>query len=308
MGCNARMDGWQDGFIAVDWGTTNRRAYLLDGAGVLLREMEDDLGLTAIEPGGFEPAVAQITAALGDRPMLLGGMIGSNRGWREAPYVPCPAQVEDLAGRVLWVEPGRIGIVPGLSLVEGGRGDVMRGEEVQVFGLLAGRQGTGRLLLCHPGTHTKWITCARGAVTGFRTVMTGELFSLLREHSILGPMLDGTVEPGAAFLRGVEAGRATTTLAADLFGVRASVLLGLMPEADAASFASGLLIGNDLVAGLAMAGGADEVVVLGRPSLTRLYAAALARCGIEAREVDGGVAFVAGMQAVRNIIAGKDTP
>ena len=128
------MVDWSNGYIAVDWGTTNRRAYLVDSDGEMAGEMEDDLGVTSVPVGGFPEAIAAISQRFGKRPMLLAGMVGSNRGWREVPYVPCPAGVIELARHLLWIEED-IAIVPGISIVAGRRADVMRGEEVQVVGL-----------------------------------------------------------------------------------------------------------------------------------------------------------------------------
>ena len=110
------------GYIAVDWGTTNRRAYAVDRGGRVTDSFEDDRGLMAVPRGGFDAAAAEIRARLGDRPMLLAGMVGSNRGWREAPYVPCPASAPSaLAAAILWIEPGRTGIVPGVEPDRRGR-------------------------------------------------------------------------------------------------------------------------------------------------------------------------------------------
>src|SRR3954453_19338504 len=127
---------WAEGFIAVDWGTTNRRAYLLDGAGGRVDEFEDHKGVLSVPAGGFPDAVAEIRGRLGDKPLLLAGMIGSNRGWREAPYVPCPAGLDELAAKLVWVSE-RDAIVPGVSYLGQGRADVMRGEEVQLLGGVA---------------------------------------------------------------------------------------------------------------------------------------------------------------------------
>lgn len=298
-----RMRNWSNGFVAVDWGTTNRRAYLLDAAGMVTAEMEDDLGVTSVPADGFERAVAAITERFGDKPMLLAGMIGSNRGWREAPYVRCPAGPAELARQLLWVEEGHIAIVPGLSTISGSHADVMRGEDVQVFGLSRLGGSGGDDTICHPGTHTKWVMRRSGRIVDFRTVMTGEMFSLLRDHSILAPLLQGEVEPGEPFLAGVDAGWSGAALTAELFSIRAKVLLALMDAKDAPAYASGLLLGCDLHAGLPAAAGKDDVIVVGRPSLTRLYAAALDRCGFIGREVDGAEAFVAGMQLIKESFA-----
>ncbi|NUT01765.1 MAG: 2-oxo-3-deoxygalactonate kinase, partial [Sphingomonas sp.] len=121
---------WAEGFIAADWGTTNRRAYLIDAHGQCVDEFEDDKGILSVPKGGFDGAVAEIRDRLGDRPLLLAGMVGSNRGWVEAPYAPCPAGLTDLAADLVWVEEGRTAIVPGVSFVDPDEADVMRGEEV----------------------------------------------------------------------------------------------------------------------------------------------------------------------------------
>lgn len=285
------------GFIAVDWGTTNRRAYLVDASGTLLRESEDDKGILAVPAGGFPAAVAEIRERLGDKPMLLAGMVGSNRGWIEAPYVPCPAGSGELASHIIWAEEGRTAIVPGLSFLNDRRADVMRGEEVQMFGAVAAGLVPEDVLVCHPGTHNKWVTLEEGRVTRFRTVMTGELFSLLKERSILSDLLEAPVTPGGAFGAGVLHGLSDEDVTAELFSVRARVLLGRAEREDAASYTSGLLIGADLRTGLRHAGD-GEIAVMGRPDLTALYAAALRMAGWSAFEVDGERAFLAGARSL----------
>ena len=127
---------WADGYIAADWGTTNRRAYLIDSSGRCVDEFEDGKGVLSVESDGFPAAVAEIRERLGDKPLLLAGMVGSNRGWKEVPYVPCPAGIDDLARSLVWVGE-REAIVPGVSYQGEGRADVMRGEEVQLLGAVA---------------------------------------------------------------------------------------------------------------------------------------------------------------------------
>src|SRR5690242_11784367 len=205
-----------DGFIAVDWGTTNRRAYLVDGSGKCTREFEDAKGILSVSPGGFPDAVKEIREKLGDKPLLMAGMVGSNRGWVEAPYVPCPASVTDLVGGL--ARPSdREAIVPGVKDETNGHADVMRGEEVQLLGAISAGQVDPDALVCHPGTHNKWVIVRKGSIAGFRTVMTGELFSLLKEHSILSDLLGGKVEAGDAFRDGVRLGLANQDLPAELF-------------------------------------------------------------------------------------------
>lgn len=284
---------WPEGFIAVDWGTTNRRAYRLDGAGSCIDELEDAKGVLSVPPGGFPAAVAEIRERLGDLPLLMAGMIGSNRGWVEAPYVPCPAGLDDLAKHLTWAGT-REAIVPGVSYLGDGRADVMRGEEVQLLGAAAAGKVDPDALVCHPGTHNKWCILRAGQIHAFRTVMTGELFSLLKEHSILADLLGGKVEDNDAFRAGARMGFFDDALPADLFSIRAGVLLGQVKREDAASFASGLLIGTDVRIGLALPASA-RIVVMGRPDLTRLYAAVIDVAGRSAIELNGEQSFLEGI-------------
>lgn len=287
---------WTEGYIAVDWGTTNRRAWAVS-SGVAGAEFEDECGITSVGEGGFPAAVTMIRERLGAGPLVMAGMIGSNRGWVEVPYLPCPAGLDSL-GQALHQVPGeQAWIVPGLSFTDGRRGDVMRGEETQLFGAVAAGLSPADAVVCHPGTHNKWALIEDGRITRFRTVMTGEMFNLLRQGSILKGWLDRPVTPDAAFREGVAQGLDGRALTAELFGVRAGILLGLRPAEEAASFVSGLLIGADVRTG-GEEYGAREVVVMGRPELTALYAAALEVAGRRAREVDGEAAFLAGINAI----------
>src|SRR3954451_6221973 len=210
---------WAEGFIAVDWGTTNRRAYLIDGAGKRVDEFEDHKGVLSVPAGGFPDAVAEIRAKLGARPLLLAGMIGSDRGWKEAPYVPCPAGIDDLVHKLVWTGE-REAIVPGVSYIGDGRADVMRGEEVQLLGAVGAGLVHPDALVCHPGTHNKWATLRKAHIHDFRTVMTGELFSLLKAHSILADLLQGEVEPNDAFREAARYASGEQALPANLFSVR----------------------------------------------------------------------------------------
>ena len=288
-----------EGFIAVDWGTTNRRAYWLDGDGRCADEFEDSRGVLSVPAGGFPDAVAEIRARLGEQPMLLAGMIGSNRGWVEAPYVPCPAGLDDLARGLAWVDD-RTAIVPGVR--DDRRADVMRGEEVQLLGAVAAGTIPSDGRVCHPGTHNKWVKLEAGRIASFRTVMTGELFNLLKEHSVLSDLLAAPVELGAPFNAGVRHGLASNDLPAELFSVRARVLLGQARREDAASYTSGLLIGGDIRIGLEIVSAA-KLSVMGRPELTRLYAAALTLAGHEPVELDGEQCFIAGIRHIAERIA-----
>jgi 2-dehydro-3-deoxygalactonokinase len=285
--------------LLADWGTSNRRAWLVGADGVVLASFADDRGLTAIAPGGWEAAYAGMVAGLGGarpRLALLAGMVGSNRGWSEAPYRPCPAGPAELAAVLHWVVPDEVAIVPGVCTLEPDA-DVMRGEEVQAIGAVAAGLVPADGLCCHPGTHSKWIRIEDGRIAGFRTVMTGELFALLKAHSLLSDLIQDEAKPGAAFFAGVDRGADRAGLTAELFRIRARVLLGAARREDATAYASGLLIGADLAAGLADME-APRVHVVGRSDLALLFAAALEHRGREAVRVDGDAAALAGLRRI----------
>lgn len=283
-----------DAFLAVDWGTTNRRVYLIE-AGEVVRSERDDLGVTAVSD--FDAAVGEIRARFGDLPMLLAGMIGSTIGWRLAPYVAAPAGIGELAAALMRVDP-RTAIVPGVSTMAGGRADVMRGEEVQLLGAVAAGLAPADALLVQPGTHCKWAEMKQGRIAGFTTAMTGELFALLRNHGLLAAQLGGQITANAAFLAGVEEAR-KRDLAASLFGIRAAKMLGTREDTEAAAYASGLLIGGDVAARLE-ASSADTAHILSSPELGALYVAAIEAHGRAATLVDSHAAFVAGIIAIES--------
>lgn len=278
-------------FIAVDWGTTNRRVFRLDHGEVTQTE-RDDRGAASVED--FAAEVTAIRDRFGDLPMVLAGMVGSTVGWRIVPYVPAPAGIDDLVVGLAWIDD-RTAIVPGVSC-GGERSDVMRGEEVQLLGAVAGSMVPADALLAQPGTHCKWATMADGCIAGFTTAMTGELFAMLRKHSLLAGSLGADVADGDAFRAGLAEG-ARRDLAASLFAVRAASVLGEREDADAASFASGVLIGSDVVARLAETP-FERVHILADAALGGLYATAVAAAGREPVIVDSHAAFTAGILAI----------
>jgi 2-dehydro-3-deoxygalactonokinase len=287
-------------WIAVDWGSTHRRAFRIDAAGNVAARISDSDGVLAIAPGGFPEAAARLRAELGDLPLLMGGMIGSTRGWIEAPYLDCPLDLAGLAARLVPAPAADCLIVPGLRMLDPAHADVMRGEEVQLLGAIAAGLADADGIACLPGTHAKWARSMRGAITGFHTAITGEMFALLRGNGVLASHLEAVPQLGPAFLDGVRQAQARTLLA-DLFRVRAGPLLGVLALEDASSYASGLLIGSDVVGGLADTRPGEVVSLIGAPALTALYAAAIRELGGEAREIDGEQAFLAGMTALARL-------
>lgn len=298
---NEKLD-WSGAVIAVDWGTTNRRVYRIGPGSARQDVLEDGMGVMSVPRGGFPSEIESLRLRCGDAPMLLAGMVGSNRGWIEIDYVPAPARLDDLAAAIRWAAPG-VGIVPGVAYIEGADADVMRGEEVQLLGALAAGMIEPGAPVCHPGTHAKWMRLDGDALGRFRTVMTGELFSLLQRQSILSDLLTGAIADGADFRAGAAHGLTHHDLTAELFSLRARHLIhGAGPDICAA-YASGLLIGADVRIGLGLCGGGDPVALIGRPDLTALYAAALDCAGRDAIRIDGEEAFAAGMGALAERLA-----
>ena len=289
--------------LAVDWGTSSLRGALVESGGRVLEERHFARGILTVAAGGF-PDVFE--SSFGDwmtpgTLCLIAGMAGSRQGWREAPYCACPAGFADIATHLEWIAPGRIAIVPGLSIEKRGVPDVMRGEETQVFGaLLLLDLADARLVL--PGTHSKWVTVAGGRITDFSTWMTGEFYALLRRHSILARTLPANdPEPDAgAFDQGVEHALRSQGLLNTAFSVRTLSLFERMPADALPSYLSGLVIGEELKSQTLKPG--DAVVVMGADLLTARYEQALAHLGVSARRVGDGATW-RGLRAIADTLA-----
>ncbi|MDO6584730.1 2-dehydro-3-deoxygalactonokinase [Salipiger sp. 1_MG-2023] len=273
--------------IALDWGTSSLRAFRIAPGGGVLETRASGHGIQHLpQPGadGFAAALSALTDGWPDAPLVACGMVGSAQGWAEVPYLPCPADVSQLSGAAGRVQTprGEMLIAPGLiHAPTGAPPDVMRGEEIQIAGAIVGhpdRQASATLIL--PGTHCKWAQVQGGAVTGFATYMTGEIFAVLRAHSILGRLMPDESAPDPdAFARGVAEAASGGALSHQLFSARTLGLTGQLPSASLAEYMSGLLIGHEVAAGLAQhAGGA--LLLVGGGALCARYDAALRQiCG-----------------------------
>ncbi|SDI05125.1 2-dehydro-3-deoxygalactonokinase [Variovorax sp. OV700] len=291
--------------VAVDWGTSSLRGALLDAGGRVLEERSDARGILKVSAGGF-PAVFESLFADWMQPAgtrcLISGMAGSKQGWIEAPYCACPAGRVEVGHRIIDIDvrPGsRISIVPGLRDEHDGVPDVMRGEEVQIFGAMA-LMDVDEGVFVLPGTHNKWATVKKGRVKGFRTFMTGEFYALLSQHSILARTLDADAPlDEAAFVEGVTRSDNGQGLLHNAFGARTLALFERMPTEELASYLSGLLIGEELRTQSLHASG--EVVLIGSPALTQRYTLALRATGIATRTM-GAEATWAGLHALSGFL------
>lgn len=281
--------------VGLDWGSTSLRAFLFDEQGVVLDTRVSPDGASTLK--GHPAFAAALDRMCGDwfavrpdLPLVACGMVGSQHGWREAPYVPCPAQLADLASSVVTVDGTALRILPGLR-TDGRVPDVMRGEETQIVGAIAVRPDlAARSCVVLPGTHSKWATVANGRVQSFVTFLTGELYALLRHHSVLARLMPSTDDAASSlsasspsssrgFLSGVKAARegGHLGLSHQLFGVRTLGLFDRMPADELPDYLSGLLIGHEIAAGLRqIPAGGTSLALVGAPALCERYAAALA--------------------------------
>jgi len=285
--------------IGLDWGTTSLRAYRLDQAGAVLEKRESKSGILSVKPGGFPDELRKIAGDwldAGETLVVIAGMAGSKQGWAEAPYLACPATVTDIARATLPVPfpATRVRLVPGLKAQDAdGVPEVMRGEETQILGILD-HLPEQEVTLCLPGSHSKWVRVQAGRILGFSTHMTGEVFAALSAHTILARSLHrGAPHHAGAFARGLARARQGGGLLHQLFGLRSLSLFDAMPEMEAASYLSGLLIGHEVAAALE-AGVAPPVHLIGAAALTQRYSAALAAFGIPS-QVEAEDAAAAGL-------------
>ncbi len=290
--------------IALDWGTTSLRAYLLGDDGRALDTRTSSAGIMKLPPeGGFDQAFEETCGAWLDAnargkaplPVVAAGMVGSTQGWVEAPYVETPAGADALVAGIVTVTTARgvaVNVVPGV-LERGTLPNVMRGEETQIFGALASDpslDAEGSALIGLPGTHAKWAFVRDGRIERFYTFMTGETFGALRGHTILGrTMHPSATHDESAFIRGVDTARDAghPGMLATIFSTRTLGLTGQLSAEQQADYLSGLLIGHEL-RGLnevlarenaALAG--KTLALIGNDALCDRYRAALARFGCD---------------------------
>ena len=295
-------------YVAGDWGTTNLRLFLCDATGKVLDTATGTGAAAGDFANVFDSLVAKWSVQSQAAPTVLSGMVGSSIGWVQAPYLPCPVRPEEIATACATLRDGRIRVVPGLSCRNRfDAPDVMRGEETQILGTveLQPQLRQGRQLLCLPGTHTKWVLLEDGAVSDFLTAPTGELFTLLRDRSVL-VRERGADESGSApaFLRGLAEIEqfSLAQVLHRLFECRSRALLGDLAPQEAAPFLSGLLIASDIAGALdvfARSIPSRAVHLVGSSQLLELYAVGLARQHCQTTSTDGVLAAVAGLATIR---------
>lgn len=298
-------------WVAVDWGTSNLRAWGIAPDGEVVRSLESDRGMARLGPADYPGVLAGLLAEVemarpGPAEVLVCGMAGARQGWQEAPYLEAPAALGNLLSSAVQPQdagPGlKVRILPGICQKAPGGEDVMRGEETQLLGLLALRPGFSGTV-CMPGTHSKWVEIEGGRVKRFATAMTGELYEAIGTHTVVRHALAGE-RAGPATEDGIEAGLAAGLAAPELlssllFRTRAAALLSERGPDWCSGYLSGLLVGTE-VAGHCDWLGSAPVPLIGSPRLCRLYGAAVAKAGGRSEAIDATEATIAGLKAARS--------
>ncbi|HEY8576272.1 MAG TPA: 2-dehydro-3-deoxygalactonokinase [Devosia sp.] len=297
-------------WVAIDWGTSNLRGWGIAADGAVLFEKSSPKGMGKLTREEFPMALSELLEDVSSTrgtplDVLICGMAGARQGWLEAPYLEAPTDLRDLGRGAVFPDAGRsdikAAILPGVCQRNGGD-NVMRGEETQLLGLASLQPGYSGMV-CMPGTHSKWAQLSGTRIERFSTAMTGELFELLRTHSVLRHSLGGDLEgPGRkeGFAAGAEAGLAhPEQLLGTLFEVRAgSLLSGRQPDW-CAGYLSGLLIGTEVGSNRHLMGN-EPIPLIGSPALCALYADVLAMAGASGAPQDATQIVLAGLKAARS--------
>lgn len=286
-------------YIAIDWGSTNLRAWLYQDD-QCLESRQSAAGVTRLNGESPAAVFSEITRSWRDgaTPAVLAGMVGSNVGWKVAPYLPVPVDFSAI-GQQLTSVGDKVWIIPGLSVSRDANQNVMRGEETQ---LLGARMIAPSSIYVMPGTHCKWVQADRQQINDFRTVMTGELHYLLLRHSLVGAGLPEQVSAPGAFNAGLERGLHSPDILPRLFEVRASHVLGSLPREQVGEFLSGLLIGAE-VATLSERFRDPQVTIVGGEALANRYQQALSAIGRQTTVVSGDNAFQTGVRSIIHAVA-----
>lgn len=292
-----------ESYIAIDWGSTNLRAWLyLEG--VCIDSQKSEAGVTRLNDQTPQQVFQRLMAPWQQHnvPVVMAGMVGSNAGWLSVPYLSCPTRLTEIGKhltRVEAAEPFSAWIVPGLSIEQTDNCNVMRGEETQLIGAYSEAPSSLYLM---PGTHSKWVYAEGNRVLDFRTVMTGELHHLLMTHSLIGVGLCEQQPSPQAFQQGLALGFADDNIIRCLFETRAAHVLGRLEKSAVSDWLSGLLIGNE-VAQMQRhypVSARESITLIGSSALTTRYELALQQAGLRWQQLDGDRAFQSGIRSIIN--------
>ena len=287
-------------YIAIDWGSANLRAWLYQGD-KCLESRQSEAGVTRLNGKSPEAVLAEVTQNWRDSatPVVMAGMVGSNVGWKIAPYLPVPASFAAI-GEQLTPVGDNVWIIPGLCVSRDDNHNVMRGEETQ---LLGARTLSPSSVYVMPGTHCKWVQADAEQIHDFRTVMTGELHHLLLQHSLVGAGLPEQQTSSDAFAAGLARGIDSPAVLPQLFEVRASHVLGNLPREQVNEFLSGLLIGAEVASMRDFIAHEQTITIVAGASLTSRYQQAFHAMGRDVSAVPGDTAFQAGIRSIAHAVA-----
>ncbi|WP_191601996.1 2-dehydro-3-deoxygalactonokinase [Marinomonas algicola] len=295
-------------FIAIDWGTTNLRAFLVDKNGNIQAQKQNESGMLSLNSDEFENVLKTLLEdwLRPDLPVYMAGMVGSRGGWQEVPYQSCPIALSSLADHLQWLTtklPCPVAIVPGIQgLGIHGYHDVIRGEETQLLGALdwlasQGREGEDPLC-CMPGTHCKWVQIEDGGIQQFSTTLSGEIFARLNDDSSLVKGLPSSdVFHTDAFNKGVATSLTMGGFLHHLFSTRSRVVCGELTAEEGRDYLSGVVIGTDVKDILsALQPSQKSVLLIGSHNLSERYALALAAHGLRSEFLDASDASIRGLK------------
>ena len=285
-------------WIAVDWGTSNVRAWAMSAQGAVLDRTQSPKGMASLTRDAFEPALIEMIGPWlqGPATVIACGMVGARQGWIEAPYAttPCAPLPAGLITAPTTTPGLTVRIIPGIR--QNSPADVMRGEETQIAGFVAQNPGWDGVL-CLPGTHTKWVQISASEVVSFQTFMTGELFATIGTQTVLRHSVATEGWDDAAFAQALADSMARPErMAARMFSLRAESLLHALPGASARARLSGLLIGAEL-AGARPYWLGQQIAIIGAGTVARLYQSALANQSAPATLADAESVTLAGLNA-----------
>ncbi|PXW40794.1 2-dehydro-3-deoxygalactonokinase [Klebsiella oxytoca] len=287
-------------YIAIDWGSTNLRAWLYQGD-QCLESRQSEAGVTRLNGQSPAAVFSEITQNWRDSatPVIMAGMVGSNVGWKIAPYLPVPVHFSAI-GQQLTSVSDKVWIIPGLCVSRDDNHNVMRGEETQLLGAQAIAPSS---IYVMPGTHCKWVQADHQQIHDFRTVMTGEFHHLLLRYSLVGAGLPEQESSMESFSAGLERGLNSPAVLPQLFEVRASHVLGSLPRELVSEFLSGLLIGAEVATLSEQFSGQQSITLVAGSSLTSRYLQAFHAIGREVCAVDGDTAFQTGIRSIAHAVA-----
>ena len=290
--------------LVVDWGTTNLRAYSCRDDGYIGARTELEQGIKVVAAGRYPAILRQILTELGlatDEPIYVCGMAGARGGWMEAAYCQTPVAINALKASLLPLpEPFQGFLVPGIkTLACDGILDVIRGEEIQVFGALR-KLGLKDALICLPGTHSKWVQVRNRQIVSFMTFMTGDVFQALEQTILKWRAEDPFITQ--TFLNGLTQSQQTGGgLLHQLFTARTQMLAGNLKAEQVSSFVSGLLIGHELKETEKFRRAGEKIVIIGSELLSQRYRLALEQASVAVETLGSDIATCSGISSLREL-------